>query len=195
MKRITLFLLVIFMLGGCGTTVRSNVSTFHELPSNTQMSYAMRLSKAQERSLEYKTYANIIKRNLETKKFLEVPLEQAELVVLFSYGVGDGKETTTVENTKDKFLATSSIPDNGVGKNTGPSRKNDRMHYLKLEMVDAVQYKENGTIHQVYEARVTSPSRKVQLAAVFPYMAQSLFEDFPGKTGSVRKSTVIFKNE
>jgi uncharacterized protein YceK len=192
-KRITLFLLVIFMLGGCGTTVRSNVSTFHELPSNTHMSYAMRLSKAQERSLEYKTYANIIKRNLETKGFLEVPLEQAELVVLFSYGVGDGKATTTFEKPTDNSLPTFSIPSNAV-ENSG-SRKNDRMHFLKLEMVDAVQYKANGTIHQVYEARVTSPSRRMQLAAVFPSMAKSLFEDFPGKTGSVRKSTVLLKNE
>jgi len=203
------------MLGGCGTMVHSNVSTFHELHPNTQMSYAMRPFKAQQGSLEYKTYANVIKRNLDTKGFREVPFEQAELAVLFSYGIDEGREVvssypiigqtgslggyttgtaTTFGNTTSYSATTSSVPNYGV-VGSGISRRREHVRFLKLEMVDAVQYRADGTIHQIYEAKVNSVGSTAQLAAIFPSMVKSLFEDFPGKSGSVRKSTVLLTSE
>lgn len=203
-------LILTFTLSGCASMLHSHVSTFHELQPYTSKTYTMRPFKDQQGSLEYKTYASIIKRNLDARGFREVPFEEAELAVLFSYGIDSGKEIvssypiigqtgsagsyttgtiTSYGNMANYSGTTSSIPRYGV-VGSGVARRTEYMRFLKLEMVDAAQHRKDGTIHLVYEAKVDSAGSTAQLAAVLPLMVKSLFEDFPGKSGSVRKSTV-----
>jgi hypothetical protein len=183
------------MLGGCGSTVRSNVITFHELAPNTRLSFTVRPYQDQQESLEYRTYADLIKRNLEAKGFREVRIEQADLIVLFRYGIGEGNTTAERYPRIGQLNGSEENVSADIAISSAKAEKKMRMRFLRLEMIDAGALRAAGNILQLYDTRVTSRGKVAQLPAVVPSMVKSIFEDFPGKSGSIRKSTVLLVKE
>jgi hypothetical protein len=57
--------------------------------------------------------------------------------------------------------------------------------------LDLAERKElaEGRIKKIYEAKAVSSGSIGQLSSVLPTMIKAVFEDFPGKDGSVRTST------
>lgn len=200
--------LLALMLSGC-VLVRSNVSVFHELDPAQPRLFAIAPMKEQEGSLEWKSYADRIKVQLTQKGYREAPVDVAELVVFFTYGVDSGKQVVgsypimgqtgvsssytsgsvmMVGNTGYVSGTTYNTPRYGV-VGTGVTSQTKYGRYLKVEMLDRKSLAA-GQLKKVYEAEVKSEGSSNQIAAVMPSMIKSLFEEFPGQSGSTRRSTI-----
>ncbi|HEX8987121.1 MAG TPA: DUF4136 domain-containing protein [Rhodocyclaceae bacterium] len=203
-----LVLLSLGLLTGCAGLVKSNIVVFHELPpSPTAIRYAALPLKDQQGSLEHKSYEKLIKDELNKRGFVEVAPEQADVALFFSYGVDSGKEVvssypifgqtgtsssytsgtvTSYGNYATYSGTTYNTPTYGV-VGSGVSSHTEFSRFLNVELLDMPALR-SGTIKKVYEAKVGSAGSNGQVAVVMPTMIKALFEDFPGKSGSTRKS-------
>lgn len=200
-------LLLLLGLCACGPTIRSDVTVFHDLPSaGAAIRYAAVPFKEQVGSLEHETYARLVKDKLAQRGFIEVPLTEAELLLFISYDIDGGREvissypiigrtgvaysyTSGVVDSRGGFSAeTTSIPSYGV---VGARTRSDTAYTrsLRIELLERTDL-ENGGIRKRYEAKVVSSGSSSQLAAVLPTMVEALFEDFPGRSGAARTSTI-----
>lgn len=205
MWRIAFIVLIASLATAC-STVRSHISVFHELDAGVAgTTYALVPFKEQEGSLEYKTYEQAVKQELNAKGFRETPLEQAKVIVFISYGIDTGKQVVTSYPIYGQTGVSSShtygtvqsygnygtysgtttyTPTYGV-VGTGVGSRTEYTRFLKLDMLDNAAAKEQK-IKKLYEAKVISSGRSGQLSAVLPTMIKALFEEFPGKSGSTR---------
>jgi hypothetical protein len=203
MRRVALVLLVTLLVTAC---VQSQISVFHEAdfgaPGTT---YVLVPYKEQEGSLEFKTYAQAVKQELNAKGFKEVSFEQAKTVVFIVYGIDTGKQvvstspvfgqtgvssshtTGMVYGSGDTAVysgTTTYTPTYGVvGTSVDTSTVYTR--FLMLDIIDK-STSTDKKLNKLYEAKVVSPGTSSQLPAVLPVMIKALFEDFPGKSGSTR---------
>lgn len=206
------FSLLLFLLGGCAT-VETTVSAFHELEQPLSgLTYAVVPTKEQESSLEFKSYAKLVKSELEKRGMTETPFDRAKYAIFMFYGIDDGKEVvstypifgqtgtsssyttgivTSYGNTASYSGTTYKTPTYGVvgsGASTGTVFK----RYLNIDIVDIAK-SVNDKVQKVYEGKAISSGSSGQLAPVMPAIVRSVFEDFPGKNGVSRKSFQSFK--
>ncbi len=206
-------LLLIFSLvlvTGCAGVVQSNVVVFHELPTMpTKVKYAAVPFKEQQGSLEHKAYERQIKEELTKRGFVEVPTEEADVVMFFSYGIDNGKEvvwsypifgqtgasssytTGTVRSYGNYATYSGTIyrtPTYGV-IGSGVTSDTEYSRFLKVELLESPALAKGG-IKKIYEANVVSSGSSNQIAVVMPTMIRALFEDFPGKSGSTRNTAL-----
>lgn len=207
------FLLIAFTLAGCETLgeeeplrVESNVEVFHQLKPSSVVSYNVMPFKEQEGKLEYATYADKIREQLNAKGFVEAPSEKADVVVFIEYGIDDGKavvssypiwgqtgvassttygNVTTYGNTGTYSGSTYNIPSYGV-VGSGTSTDTVYKRYLKMEMVDNKVYLASKKFKNIYEAKVVSVGSSNSLTLIMPYMIRSLFDEFPGESGTTK---------
>lgn len=208
MKRWLTLVICVSLLSGCAGFIRSDISVFHEIPSTfTGATYAVIPFKEQEGSLEHKTYERAVKRELDAKGFKEVPIENAEIVIFLSYGIDTGKEVVesypiigqtgvSSSHTSGTLYSyggygtysgtTTYTPTYGV-VGTGVTSSTEYTRFFKLDLLDKKALTEKQ-IKKLYEAKVISRGSSRQLSAVLPTMIKALFEDFPGKSGSTRRT-------
>ncbi|WP_051258869.1 DUF4136 domain-containing protein [Chitinibacter tainanensis] len=198
--------LVFTLLTGCGTFVRTNVSVFHELDSSLSgVTYTIVPSNEQKESLEFRSYAKLIKNQLQTRGMSEVPYKEAKYAILMQYGIDNGQEVVSTYpifgqtgvsstyttgsvnvygNTATYNESTYVTPTFGV-VGTGTSSDTVFTRYLNLDIVD-IANSGDGKVRKVYEGKAISKGSSSQLAPVMPYMVKSVFEDFPGTSGSTK---------
>jgi len=204
-----IFLLFALLLSGCGAFLVSDVTVFHDFSQQNVAgtSYAIIPLKEQEGSLEYKSYEAIVRQELNAKNLREAPLDQADVVVFFSYGIDSGQNvatsypifgqtgvsssysTGTVQtygNTASYSGNTTYTPTYGV-VGSGTARHTEYTRVLILDLLDRKTLAD-GKTKKVYEGKVVSRGSTGQLAPVLPTMVQVLFEEFPGKNGTTRTS-------
>ncbi len=183
MRRVVFILLMALLVTACATyfapSIRSQISVFHELDA-TGKTYALVPFKEQEDSLEHKTYENIVKQELNAKGFKEAPFKQAETLIFISYGIDAGKQVVTSSTS----TAHMRMDGDDADTDTKYAHFIEYTRFLKLDIVTKTVTKEQKP-HKIYEAKVIS-SGSGQLAAALPTMIKSLFDDFPGKSGSSR---------
>ena len=86
-----LLTLVFALLAGCASFdeprfVETKVTAFHELePSLSGVTYALVPSKEQEGSLEFQSYAKLVKVELEKRGMTEAPFDQAKYAIFMTY--------------------------------------------------------------------------------------------------------------
>lgn len=210
MRKTLLLAIVCAVLVGCAQLIRSQISIFHELPRGATPTYAFLQFKEQEGSLEHKTYENHIRQQLVAKGYREVPLENAEVVVFIQYGIDTGRQivysypiigqtgvtssytTGTIQSYGGGYAtysgSTFHTPVYGV-VGAGTRSRTEYSRFVRLDLVDRAALS-GGNIKRVYEGRVTSQGSSGQLSAVMPAMVRALFEDFPGKSESIRTITL-----
>jgi hypothetical protein len=205
MWRITWIVFLALLAGAC-THIQSNITVFHDLDAGIAgTTYKMVPFKDQVGSLEHRTYEQIVKQELNARGFVEVPIQQAAVVVFMSYGIDVGKQVVTsypiigqtgvsssqtygtVQNYGGYGTYSGSkiyTPTYGV-VGTGVGSRTDYTRFLNLEIIDKTTISEQR-IDRRYEARVISIGTSSQMVAVLPSMIKALFEDFPGQSGSTR---------
>lgn len=205
-----LLLFSLALLTGCAGMVQSNVAVFHELPAvQTKIKYAAIPFKDQQGSLEHKSYERLIKEELVKHGFVEVPAEEADVVMFFSYGIDSGKEVvssypifgqtgtsssytsgtvTSYGNYATYSGTTYNTPTYGV-VGSGVTSGTEYTRFLKVELLESTALAK-GDIKKIYEAKVVSSGSSNQVAVVMPTMIKALFEEFPGKSGSTRKTAL-----
>ena len=138
-----------------------------------------------------------------------MPTEEADVVMFFSYGIDSGKEVvssypifgqtgtsssytsgtvTSYGNYATYSGTTYNTPTYGV-VGSGVTSGTKYTRFLKVELLESPALAK-GDIKKVYEAKVVSSGSSNQVAVVLPTMIKALFEDFPGKSGSTRKTAL-----
>jgi len=177
---------------------------FHQIEQPLAGStYAIVPVESQEGSLEFKTYAAMLKDELFAKGLTEAPIQQANFAIFMHYGIGEGKQvvtnypiygqtgvsrstTTGTVNTYGNSAtynqSTYNTPSYGV-VGTGTATSTVFQRYLFVNILDVNKYKA-GVDAKIYEGTAKSDGTSDQLSAVLPIMMKSLLVDFPGKSGS-----------
>jgi len=204
MRNIVLIPLLV-LLGGCAT-VETRVSAFHELESSLSgVPYVLIPTREQESSLEFQSYANLVKSELGKRGMTETPFDQAKYAIYIFYGIDDGKQVvstypifgqtgtassyttgtvTTYGNTASYSGTTYKTPSYGI-VGSGASTDTVFKRYLNIDIIDIAK-SGNGKAQKVYEGKAISSGSSGQLAPVMPAIIRSVFEDFPGKSGASR---------
>ena len=204
-SKIIITLLIVIHISGC-TVVSSNITVFHDLPPTTQpLKYAIFTPKNQEDSLEYSSYQELIREELNKLGYIETPLANADVIVIFEYGIDTGREkifsepiigqtgvasshTTGTITNNGQFSTYSETSENNptygvVGSRTRTATVYTR--YLRLDFISRPKLAD-GKIKKRYEAKVISEGTSGQTAVIVPIMIKAIFQDFPGKSGTTR---------
>ena len=199
------------LIGGCADLqqfVSSNVSVFHNITEQHKGNSIVVLpfQKELESSLEFQNYKKTIEDNLQKYGFNIVQeKDTSDFIAFVSYGIGRGKEelvsspvygstgggTTTFSGSAYNYGGGGSTYYSGtaysmptfgvVGSRTSSITQHTRQ--LAMDLVETSTL-ESKKINKVYEGRVTSKGHYSMIAPVMPAMLESLFRDFPKKSGS-----------
>ncbi len=194
------------VLAGCATgprLIRTEVTSYNEwatLPADRTYAFARTLEY--QRSLEVRSYEDIVRDELALKGFRLVPeAEQANLIVTLRPSV-----VMTSVRVRDRWASPFGSPFGWYGARGfgwygpygayGPYGSPffgdfddytiDVLH-RKLEMeIDA----RSPAGKRYYEGRVETTGRSESMKAVVPYLVRALFSDFPGNNGQTRRVDV-----
>ena len=206
-----------FLISGCAgfLQIRSNVSVFHNITEQHKGNSIVVLpfQKELESSLEFQNYKKTIEDNLQKYGFNIVQeKDTSDFIAFVSYGIGRGKEelvsspvygstgggTTTFSGSAYNYGGGGSTYYSGtaysmptfgvVGSRTSSITQHTRQ--LAMDLVETSTL-ESKKINKVYEGRVKSSGRCSMISYVMPEMLESLFRDFPKKSGS--SETIFIK--
>ena len=110
MKRFTSIAAVTMalLLGGCATTIRSDVTTFQQWPATVaDKSYAFEAPAAQDDTLEYKSYQDLVRGELKQLGFTEAPGKSALTV---SMRFNTAEQPIRVIEISDPFMSPWAYP-------------------------------------------------------------------------------------
>jgi len=207
MGNVLIMMLSLILLSGCAGLVKSRVTVFHQFgETSIPKTYLFVPMKGQKSSLEYKTYIELVRQQLNKFQYRETAQNEApDVIIVLNYGIDSGKEksmsfpvygqtgvsSSTTHGTLNTYGnhgtysgTTTYIPTYGVvGSSTMSATEYTRG--LWLYIVDA---KSVGTkdLNVLYEASVKSSGSSDQLPCVMPAMIEALFKEFPGKNGDTR---------
>lgn len=199
------------VLSGCTSiaTIRSDVTVFHAWPTElSDKSYAFAHEKSQEGDLEYQSYQQLLRAELQRLGFTETAdTKAAALRVAFDYdlkvrdvrviqpiwvdpyGYGSGFYAPRLHRFGgfyDPFYDPF-----WYGPPVLTYQQIDYQLYSRQLHVGIVQARDGK---KLYEVTVTSEGRNGALAFAMPYMMRSAFADFPGKSGVARQVEIRFKD-
>lgn len=209
MRHFILVLILVFF-SGCAKYVETNVSVFHELKLPLKgVSYAIVPSKEQANSLEFQSYAQLVKNEFQKQGMVEAPYEQAQFAVYLSYGIDGGKSvmisypvygqtgistsysTGTVNTVGSKKLFTGTTFNTPTYGIIGSESRREVLftHFLNLD-IEEIGKTANK---KVYEGKAVSVGDEGTLLPVMPAMIHSVFQDFPGTSGTIRTDKTVEK--
>ena len=195
--------------------VKTKVTTFHELqvPGSGKTFSFVPLDN-QKDSLEYKTVANAIKKELSKYGFIYTDDKQtADIFIVFNYAIGDGSTSVgsipIFGNTGGgtTYSSGSVYGSGGYGSYSGTtyttptfgvvgSQAYSRTAYPRtffISMIDANKSTKDN-IATVYEARALSKGSSDEVIVVLPSMIAAVFEEFPGTSGETESYTTSIKS-
>ena len=206
MKSFLLPILFLFAaLTGCAQ-VKTSVSSFHEINQDlTGQTFVLVPSTAQDGQLEHKTYALLVKQQLERIGLKEVQFSEARYAVTMAYGIDNGQAVTQSypifgkTGTSGSYTTgsvtghgnnvyvnatTTEIPTYGVvGRGTTSGTEYKR--FLDIDIIDISKSSAEKLV-KLYEGKAKSIGSTSQLSAVMPAMVKSVFKNFPGRSGAVQ---------
>jgi len=200
---IRLLALSTLLLAGCATTIRSDVTSFHEWPAElSDRSYVFERTQDQNNNLEYLNYENMVRVELQRLGFSEaqVPARPA-LKVSLSYG-NSGRDVREVYPVVVRPYPYSYPYWPGYYRHPfygpygpfydpfwyGPPVVEQRVSQYQLfkrELKVTLARMADGKM--LRETTVVSEGTNPSLAAVMPYMVRSAFAEFPGPNGVPRR--------
>ncbi|HEY0845237.1 MAG TPA: DUF4136 domain-containing protein [Noviherbaspirillum sp.] len=188
------------VLTGCGTFIKSDVTSFHDWPSElADKSFVFERTKEQNDSLEYLNYENLVRDELQRLGFVQAPANtKPALKVSISYSINgrDVREVYPVVLNPYPYWYGPAWrgyygPYHGPFYDPfwfGPPIVETRVSQYQLftrRLHIAISRMSDGK--KLWEATVVSEGSNGNLAAVMPYMVRSAFADFPGKSGVPRQ--------
>jgi hypothetical protein len=207
-----LFAGIAMQLTGCALMLNGTVSQFHELDGSPKSFVIVPLPE-QAQSLEFKTYANMVADRLVARGWRRVELDSADLAVTLQYSMGQGQQiaysypilgpvpsgpvttfgnVNTYGNTSTFNATTRQGTALGVvGSGQGSRTEYERI--VRLEMFSLVSYRSTKQTVPVFQSTMQSKGSIGDIARVMPTMIAGLFEDFPGKSGGSRTTSLTIR--
>lgn len=198
MQRMVTILIAAFcmLLAGCATTIRSEVTAFHEWPANLRdKSFVFERGKEQENNLEYRSYENLLREALLHLGFIEEATPAAaSLKVTLRYRI-NVRDVRVIEPVIINPWYGSPFygPRWGGYGYYGPfydpfwygaplvEQRDTRFQIFTRQLNVAIAQRADSK--KLYDVTVNSEGANGSLAAIMPYMMRSAFADFPGKSG------------
>jgi len=207
MKRlfaVTAVALTTLLLGGCATTIRSDVTTFHQWPAQIQdKSYVFEAPPSFDNTLEYQSYQNLVRGQLAQLGFNEANTGAPALKVGMRFTTTD-VPVRVLEPTMPMFY--DSYYRFGPryysrfgprGRFAGwyhpfydpfwspyPAYQVSIEHQYRRELQVSIRDK---TDKRLFDVTVHNLSRELSTPAVMPALVQSAFAGFPGPSGVARR--------
>jgi hypothetical protein len=189
------------LLGGCATTIRSDVTTFQQWPAQMQdKSYAFEAPAPQDDTLELRSYQNLVRGQLTRLGFNEAPAAAA-LKVSMRFMTTE-IPVQVIEPAFNGFYPYGGRfgyygPRRFGGYYGGPFFGNPYFGgfggpgydvYEEQRYQRQLQIKIATNAGQpLFDVTVRNTSRAMSTPALMPALVQSAFEGFPGPNGAVRR--------
>jgi Domain of unknown function (DUF4136) len=183
------------LLGGCATTLRSDVTSFQNWPTNSAGStFSFKRLAKQADSLEHKSYEDLARAELAKIRLVEAPAgSKARFEVSLDYGLQTRVERTREAVWDDRvywypahwhptlgwrpgYWVRDPFGPSVIGYRTVSRQVNTR--HLRVDISEGSA--------KVFEASASSSGSQSSLPVVMPYLIRSVFEGFPGTNGQVR---------
>ena len=212
MKRLMLTAAAVLtlLLTGCATTIRSDVTTFHEWPAEMQnKSYVLEAPPPQDDTLELRSYQNLVRGALARLGFQEVAGgAKPALKVAMRFTTTDVPvrvvepmyPMTFYPNPRFMFAQPYHGGYWGGRRYWGggwyspfydpfwygmPAFTEQVRHYYKRELQVAIKTADSD--RRLFDVTVHSTSRTLSTPQVMPALVQSAFTGFPGVSGVARR--------
>lgn len=179
----------IALLSSCTSSVKNNVTRFHQLPPPNGASIEVIAMDPQlQQSIEFGTYANMIGQKLGVFGYSPPQNNTSLYVAEITYEIQplrgaiiEGRSPVTIGvgvGSGGGYRGGTSM---GVGISSGFGGSGARMEYISLLSLNIIRLSD-GT--RLYEGRVEGRSKDNNLSNVMPFMIDALFQDFPGESGA-----------
>lgn len=198
LRNLALFV-CIFALGGCASTIAARVTSYQHWPDDAVgATYRIASTPQQDNNLEFQSFADMIRAAIGPIGLVEAgAAETARFDVEIDYG--SPVEKRWVQRYRDPYWDGwgfnpffSGIYGGyggwgwGSGIYMGPSTVNVPVEIYKNTLTVTIRDNQNGG-HEVYRSSAVNISEGDNLAVVMPYLAQAVFDGFPGNNGQVRE--------
>lgn len=204
------------LLTGCATTIRSDVTTFHQWPADLQdKTYVLEAPPAQDDTLELRAYHNLVRGELQRLGFQEAaPNATPSLKVAMRFTTTD-VPVRVLQADYPAFYPSARFGFGSPYYHRGywggrrywgggwyspfydpfwhgiPSYTEVIKHYYRREIQVAIKSAVDGK--RLFDVTVHNTSRTMSTPEVMPALVQSAFTGFPGVSGVAR--TVELKRE
>jgi hypothetical protein len=201
------------LLGGCASTIRSEVTTFHVWPADlAEKSYVFEAPPAQDDTLELRSYQNLVRGELAKLGFRDAAAgEQPKLKVAMRFTTTDVPVRVLMPTypmsyyNSPRFMFMSPYH-RMYGSRWGgrrywgggwyspfydpfwdpmPMYQEVTRHVYKRELRVAIKSAADGK--QLFDVTVHNNSGEMSTPAVMPALVQSAFTGFPGVSGQARR--------
>jgi len=191
------------LLGGCATTIRSDVTTFHQWPAQlNEKSYAFEAPPPQDDTLELQSYQNLVRGQLGRLGFHEAPQSPALKVSMRFSTIDVPTQVVYPSYYGSGFYPYSSARFGYRGWNRriwgggwyspfydpfwGPFPAYDVQTEHRYHRQLQVGIVETNDGKRLFDVTVRNVSRQMSTPVVMPALVQSAFEGFPGPNGGSR---------
>lgn len=188
-----------FVLTGCASTISARVTSYEEWPGDAVGStYHIVSTAGQDNNLEFQSFADMVRAAIGPTGLVEAASpEAARFDIVMDYG--SQAEKRWVQRYHDPYYMDGwgfnpffgGIYGGhgwgwGSGIYMGPSTVNVPVEVYKNTLTIIIQDKHNNG-REVYRSTALNISDGHNLALVMPYLAQAVFDGFPGNNGQVRE--------
>jgi hypothetical protein len=180
------------LLGACATTIRSDVTTFHQWPAQLQdKSYVFEAPPPRDDTLEWRSYQNLVRERLAKLGFQEAGSNAPALKVSMRFSTTD--VPVRVVEPVDPFYGSARFGYMGPYRRGGwydpfwgarPAYEVSIRHQYRREVQVAIKTADGKPL---FDVTVHNVSGQMSTPAVMPALVQSAFEGFPGPNGAARR--------
>jgi hypothetical protein len=196
------------LLGGCATTIRSDVTTFHQWPAQLpDKSYVFEVPAPQDDTLELRSYQELVRGQLARLGFHDAGSSAPALKVAMRFTTTD-VPVRVLEPLYPAFYPSarfglmSPYRHRGFwGRGfyspfydpfwSGMPYQVDIEHRYRRELQVAIKAADGK---RLFDVTVHNVSDNMSTPAVMPALVQSAFEGFPGPSGVARRVELKQKN-
>lgn len=202
------------LLTGCATTIRSDVTTFHQWPAQIQdKSYVFEVPPPQDDTLEWRAYQDLVRGQLARQGFRDADGATPALTVSMRFTTTDIPVRVMEPLMTPYFYPSARFGYGGYGGYRGgfnrrywggwyspfydpfwgpyPNYTTSIEHHYRREV--QVSIKAAGDGKRLFDVTVHNTSRNMSTPEIMPALVQSAFEGFPGPSGVARR--VALKKE
>ena len=200
--RLIVMVTVAFLVSACASTLSARVTTYQQWPAGLEgATYRIVPSQTQRNNLEFQAFADMVRASMGPTGLVEA---QEGAPARFDVGLIYGNSVTQswVQRYNDPYLNDGwgmMGPGWGGGYYGGyhswgggiffsPSVVNVPVEVYKNSLTVVITDNQNKGA-EVYRSTAVNIGSRDNLTSVMPYLAQAVFDGFPGNNGQVREIT------
>lgn len=202
------------LTSGCASYLTAQVTSFHEADGNrlAGRSFVITPTQEQAESLEFRSYADLVRDALAREGLVAATPADAELAVAMRYTIDSGKPVTYGYPAYGyasygpvwgwtpyygpggyvhyMWAATYPLSYGVVGTNYAQTVLYRRELRVEITERRARSGAKDGAGRRLFEGTAISEGESASIAPVMPAMVRALFSDFPGPNGVSRRVQV-----